>query len=78
MFYSPDGSKCLSITANPSGPGVYAVTYMKMSSTLTTHEMGSVQPIEPVVQIKLGDSNHPMRNRMSEEGRSFGRIWFGW
>jgi hypothetical protein len=47
MFYSPNGSKGLAITANPSGPGVYAVTYMKMSSNLTTHEMDAFSPSNP-------------------------------
>lgn len=47
MFYSPDGSKGVSLTGSPSGPGVYAVTYMKMPVKLTTHQMDAFDPSNP-------------------------------
>lgn len=47
MFYSPDGSKGVSLTASATGPGVYAVTYMKISAHLTTHQMGAFDPSNP-------------------------------
>jgi hypothetical protein len=47
MFYSPDGLKGVSITANPDGKGVFAVTYMKLSSNLTTKQEDAFDPSNP-------------------------------
>jgi hypothetical protein len=44
MFYSPDGSKGISITGTPDGKYVFAVTYMKLSSNLTTHQEDAFDP----------------------------------
>jgi hypothetical protein len=44
MFYSPDGSKGVSITATPDGKRVFAVTYMKLSANLTTHQEDLFDP----------------------------------
>jgi hypothetical protein len=46
-FYSPDGSKGIGLTGMPSGPGVYAVTYMKFSVHLTTRQMDAFDPSNP-------------------------------
>ena len=47
MFYSPDGTKGVAITGSPSGPGVFAVTYLKISVPLTTHQMDAFDPSNP-------------------------------
>ena len=47
MFYSPDGSKGVSLTGNAVGAGVFSASYMKMSVSLTTHEMESFSPTNP-------------------------------
>jgi hypothetical protein len=47
MFYSPDGSKGVSITGIPDGKRVFAVTYMKFSSNLTTHQEDAFDPSNP-------------------------------
>ena len=47
MFYSPDGSKGVSLTGNAVGAGVFSASYMKMSVNLTTHEMESFSPDNP-------------------------------
>ena len=47
MFYSADGSKGISLTGSAVGPGVFAVTYMKMSVKLTTHQMDAFDPSNP-------------------------------
>jgi hypothetical protein len=47
LFYSPDGSVGVGITGSASGPGVFAVTYMKMSVKLTTHQMDAFDPSNP-------------------------------
>jgi len=44
MLYSPDGLTGVSITGYPTTPGVFAVTYIKMSKALTTHEMDEFSP----------------------------------
>jgi hypothetical protein len=44
MFYSADGLSGVSITGVPVGPGVFAVTYMKMSAPLTTKQMDAFAP----------------------------------
>lgn len=43
-FYSADGARGVSLTASKSGPGVFAVTYMKMSAPLTTKQMDAFSP----------------------------------
>jgi hypothetical protein len=47
MFYSPDGSKGVGITGTPDGKKVFAVTYMKFSSNLTTHQEDAFDPSNP-------------------------------
>lgn len=47
MFYSADGSKGVSVTGSTSGPGVFAVTYMKMSAPLTIAQMDAFGPSNP-------------------------------
>jgi hypothetical protein len=47
MFYSPDGSKGISITGVPSGKRVFAVTYIKFSANLTTHQQDAFDPSNP-------------------------------
>jgi hypothetical protein len=47
LFYSPDGSKGIGITGIPDGKGVFAVTYMKFSSNLTTHQQDEFSPSNP-------------------------------
>jgi hypothetical protein len=47
MFYSSDGSRGVSLTGSKGGPGVYAVTYMKMSAPLTTAQMDAFSPSNP-------------------------------
>jgi len=47
MFYSPDGSKGVSITGNPDGKGVFNVAYIKLSSNLTTHQEDAFDPSNP-------------------------------
>jgi hypothetical protein len=44
MFYSADGLSGVSITGVPVGPGVFAVTYMKMSAALTPAQMDKFSP----------------------------------
>ena len=47
LFYSPDGSRGVGITGTPDGTRVFAVTYMKFSSTLTAHQEDSFSPANP-------------------------------
>ncbi|HEY1676926.1 MAG TPA: hypothetical protein VGG04_04420 [Candidatus Sulfotelmatobacter sp.] len=47
MFYSPDGSKGITITATPDGKRVFAVTYIKLSGNLTTHQEDTFDPSNP-------------------------------
>lgn len=47
IFYSPDGSRGVGITGVPDGKGVFAVTYMKFSSNLTTHQEDAFDPSNP-------------------------------
>ena len=47
MFYSPDGSRGVSITGGKGTPRVFAVSYMKMSANLTTREMDAFGPDNP-------------------------------
>jgi hypothetical protein len=47
MFYSADGLSGVSITGSPSGPGVFAVTYLKLSAPLTTAQMDAFGPSNP-------------------------------
>jgi hypothetical protein len=47
MFYSADGSAGVSLTANTSGPGVYSVAYMKISTPLSTKQMDAFEPSNP-------------------------------
>lgn len=44
MFYSADGSKGVSLTGKPKGPGVFAIAYMRMATNLTLHEMDVYSP----------------------------------
>jgi hypothetical protein len=44
MFYSADGSHGVSLTGVPTGQGVFAVTYMKMSVPLTPKQMDAFSP----------------------------------
>jgi hypothetical protein len=44
LFYSPDGSSGLSITATADGKRVFAVTYMKLSTNLTTYQEDAFDP----------------------------------
>ena len=44
MFYSPDGLSGVTITGSPSRPGVFAVSYLKMSTPITTHQMDLFAP----------------------------------
>lgn len=43
-FYSADGSRGVSLTGLPHGPGVFAVAYMHMATNLTPHEMDTFNP----------------------------------
>ena len=47
LFYSPDGSRGVGITGTPDGKRVFAVTYMKFSSTLTAHQEDAFSPNNP-------------------------------
>lgn len=47
LFYSPDGSKGVGLTGIPDGKRVFAVTYMKFSSNLTTHQEDAFSPSNP-------------------------------
>lgn len=47
LFYSPDGSRGIGITGTPDGKGVFAVAYMKFSSTLTVHQEDAFSPANP-------------------------------
>lgn len=47
VFYSPDGATGVGITGTPDGKGVFAVTYMKFSSNLTTHQEDAFDPSNP-------------------------------
>ena len=46
-FFSPDGSKGIGITGTPDGKRVFAVTYMKFSSNLTTQQEDAFDPSNP-------------------------------
>lgn len=47
LFYSPDGSRGIGITGSTNGGGVFAVAFMKFSSTLTTHQEDAFSPANP-------------------------------
>ena len=47
MFYNADGMTGVSMTGSPSGPGVFAVTYLKMSARLTIPQMDAFGPSNP-------------------------------
>ncbi len=47
LFYNPDGSNAVGLTGSVSGPGVFAVAYMKMSVKLTAHQMDAFEPRNP-------------------------------
>ena len=47
LFYSPDGSNGVGITGIPDDKGVFAVTYMKLSSNLTVHQEDAFSPSNP-------------------------------
>jgi hypothetical protein len=47
MFYSPDGLTGTSITGSAVGPGVFSVSYLKMSVRLTAHDMDVFSPTNP-------------------------------
>ena len=47
MFYSPDGSRGIGITGTPDGKRVFAVTYIKLSANLTTHQEDAFDPSNP-------------------------------
>jgi hypothetical protein len=47
QYYSADGLRGVSLTASKVGPGVFAVTYMKMSVALTTKQMEAFGPSNP-------------------------------
>ena len=44
MFYDADGLTGVSMTGSPSGPGVFAVTYLKMAAPLTIQQMDAFGP----------------------------------
>ena len=44
LLYSADGLTGVSMTGSPSGPGVFAVTYLKMSAPLTIRQMDAFSP----------------------------------
>jgi hypothetical protein len=44
MFYSADGLSGVSLTGSRIGPGVFAVTYMKLSAPLTIAQMDAFSP----------------------------------
>ena len=44
MFYSPDGSRGISVTGTPDGQRVFAVTYMKIAGNLTVHQQDEFSP----------------------------------
>ncbi len=47
LFYGPEGTTAIGITGLPTGDGVFAVAYMKISSKLTTHQMDAFSPDNP-------------------------------
>ncbi len=47
MFYSPDGTKGVSLTGNAVGPGVFSVSYLQMSVPMTTRQMDAFSPDNP-------------------------------
>ena len=47
LLYSADGLTGVSMTGSPSGPGVFAVTYLKMSAPLTIQQMDAFGPTNP-------------------------------
>jgi hypothetical protein len=44
LFYSSDGTKGISITGTPQGGLVFAITYIKISGSLTTHQQQAFSP----------------------------------
>jgi hypothetical protein len=46
-FYSPDGTKLLSVTGNPQGDGVYTVNYVLITPALKPSEIGKFNPSNP-------------------------------
>ena len=47
MFYSADGLSGVSLTGSKIGPGVFAVTYIKLSAPLTIAQMDAFSPSNP-------------------------------
>jgi hypothetical protein len=47
LFYSPDGATGISITGNQDGKTVFNVAYIKLSSSLTTHQEDAFDPSNP-------------------------------
>ncbi|MDQ6893315.1 MAG: hypothetical protein M3167_11645 [Acidobacteriota bacterium] len=47
LFYNSDGSNGVGLTGSATGPGVFAVSYMKMSVKLTTRQMDAFDPSNP-------------------------------
>jgi len=47
LFYGPEGTNGVGVTGEAGGDGVFAVTYMKISSKLTTHQMDAFSPDNP-------------------------------
>jgi hypothetical protein len=46
-FYSPDGTKLVSITGNPQGDVVYTVNYVVITPALKPSEIGKFSPSNP-------------------------------
>ena len=46
-FYSPDGTKLVSITGKPQGDGVYTVNYVAITPALKPSEIGKFSPSNP-------------------------------
>jgi hypothetical protein len=46
-FYSPDGTKLVSITGKPQGDGVYTVNYVAITPALKSSEIGKFSPSNP-------------------------------
>ncbi len=47
LLYSADGLTGVSMTGSTSGPGVFAVTYLKLSAPLTIQQMDAFGPANP-------------------------------
>jgi hypothetical protein len=46
-FYSPDGTKLVSLTGKPQGDGVYTVNYVAITPALKPSEIGKFSPSNP-------------------------------